>query len=336
LKIKTSLQILTALIMPVDCIEKYRYNICIDKNRCRLVVACMFDFLFRFGNTAWILFKDLWYWVIVGTILAQVVTRFISFSKIQNSAKNGIRSVGFATMAGAGLPLCACGVIPFLVSFLQVGAPLAVIMAFTAASPLMDPADFAVTAGMLGLNWAIVKTVAALVMGLLVGLTILYQNQRGAWLDQIKVRVADSASDETAATSTVKLAWGSMTIRSLKNLWFSGKFLLLAIVLGALLNTLVPAEIITKILGGHHWYGIPLGSVVGITTYGISDAPIIKVLLGLGMSKGAGMAFLIAGHATSIGLLTTLHTLVRRPLFIFYLITTLFVSFIFGIIFEAL
>ncbi|WP_206915761.1 permease [Alicyclobacillus suci] len=291
----------------------------------------------RFGNTAWVLFKDLWYWAIVGTVLAQVVTRFIPFDKMQTTANGGnIRSVGIATVAGAGLPLCACGVIPFLVSFLRVGAPLAVIMAFTAASPLMDPADFAVTAGMLGLNWAIVKTVAALAMGAFVGLTILYQNRRGVWLNQVKVRVADSASAETVVTTTAEPSWIVASVKFLKDLWFSGKFLLLAIVLGALLNTLVPASVVTKVLGGHHWYSIPLGSLVGIATYGISDAPIIKVLLGLGMSKGAGMSFLIAGHATSIGLLTTLHTLVRRPLFVFYLVATLLVSLIFGIVFQVL
>ncbi len=297
----------------------------------------MLDFLFRFGSTAWILFGSLWYWIIAGTILAQVAARFIPFEKLQSKTNGAnLGAIGIATVAGAGLPLCACGVIPFLVSFLRVGAPLAVIMAFTAASPLMDPADFAVTTGMLGLNWAIVKTVAALAMGGFVGLTILYQNRRGVWLNQVKVRVVDSASTETAVTAAVMSAWGKVIVKFLKDLWFSGKFLLLAIVLGALLNTLVPAKVVTKILGGHHWYGIPLGSLAGIATYGISDSPIIKVLLGLGMSKGAGMSFLIAGHATSIGLLTTLHTLVRRPLFIFYLIATLFVSLIFGIVFELL
>jgi uncharacterized protein len=321
---------------PIDYIEKYRYITYIEKNRYRSAVVCVLDFLFRFSNTAWFLFKDLWYWIIIGTVLAQIATRLIPFQKMHHSAKGGIRAVGIATIAGAGLPLCACGVIPFLVSFLRVGAPLAVIMAFTAASPLMDPADFAVTAGMLGLNWAIVKTTAALVMGMLVGLTILYQNRRGVWQDQIKVRVSDHASVETAAVVMAKPLWRATTVKFLKDLWFNGKFLLLAIVLGSLLNTLIPATVVTTILGGHHWYGIPLGSLVGITTYGISDAPIIKVLLGLGMTKGAGMAFLIAGHATSIGLLTTLHTLVRRPLFTFYLLTTLFVSLIFGIIFETL
>ncbi len=297
----------------------------------------MLDFLLRFGGTAWLLFGGLWYWIIIGTILAQVATRFIPFEKLETKARGAnIGAVGIATVAGAGLPLCACGVIPFLVSFLRVGAPLAVIMAFTAASPLMDPADFAVTAGMLGLNWAIVKTVAALAMGGLVGLTTLYQNRKGVWLNQVKVRVVDTTVTETAVAATAKPAWSTVTVKFLKDLWFSGKFLLLAILLGALLNTLVPATAVTKILGGHHWYGIPLGSMAGIATYGISDAPIIKVLLGLGMSKGAGMSFLIAGHATSIGLLTTLHTLVRRPLFIFYLIATLLVSLIFGIIFEVL
>lgn len=214
--------------------------------------------------------------------------------------------------------------------------PLAIIMAFTAASPLMDPSDFVVTAGLLGIRWAIVKTVAALFMGFGVGLTILVLNRRGIWTNQVKVRPANDGSSEVAATAIIstRQRWLMTSTKFMKDLWFSGKFLLLAVVLGALLNTLVPAKVITEVLGGRHWYSIPLADLAGIFTYGISDAPIVKVLLGLGMSKGAGMSFLIAGHATSIGLMTTLFTLVRRPLFLFYITATLVISLVFGYAFQ--
>lgn len=187
--------------------------------------------------------------------------------------------------------MCACGVIPFLVSFLRIGTPLAIVMAFTAASPLMDPSDFVVTAGLLGIRWAIVKTVAALVMGLTLGLAILHLNRRGIWLNQVKVRAADDSSDEIAATAitSTRQRWVMVMSKFMRDLWFSGKSLLLAVVLGALLNTLVPPKVITHVLGGSHWYSIPVADIAGILTYGISDAPIIKVLLDLGMSKGAGI-----------------------------------------------
>lgn len=171
-----------------------------------------------------------------------------------------------------------------------------------------------------------------------VGLTILSLNRRGIWLNQVKIRVAEDDVNEIVATATAspKQKWLTTSNKFLKDLWFSGKFLLLAVVLGALLNTLVPAKIITQILGGNHWYSIPLADLAGIFTYGISGAPIVKVLMGMGMSKGAGMAFLIAGHATSIGLMTTLFTLVRRPLFVFYVAATLIISLVFGYGFQLI
>ncbi len=294
--------------------------------------------LHHFWVTAWSLFSSLWYFIIIGTVVAQVFSRFMAANKMTSLVRrSGVRAVGVATISGAALPLCACGVIPFLVSFMRVGAPLAVIMAFTAASPLMDPSDFVVTAGMLGMKWAIVKTVSALVMGFGIGLTVLVVNRKGGWLNQVKVRVSDAAVNEPlAATGASPRRWVALTGKFVKDLWFSGKFLLLAVILGAILNTLVPASIVTRILGGRHWYSIPLASLAGIGTYGISDAPIIKVLLRLGMSPGAGMAFLIAGHATSIGLMTTLYTLVKRPIFMFYLTATLLVSLLFGYGFQFL
>lgn len=294
-------------------------------------------FIHHFWTTAWSLFGSLWYFIIIGTVVAQVFTRFLKPERMSSvMQQSGVKSIGVATLAGAALPMCACGVIPFLVSFLRIGMPLAIIMAFTAASPLMDPSDFVVTAGLLGIRWAIVKTVAALFMGFGVGLTTLVLNRRGIWNNQVKVRPADDGSSEVAATAIVstRQKWLIISVKFMKDLWFSGKFLLLAVILGALLNTLVPAKVITEVLGGRHWYSIPLADLAGIFTYGISDAPIVKVLLGLGMSKGAGMSFLIAGHATSIGLMTTLFTLVRRPLFLFYITATLVISLVFGYAFQ--
>lgn len=299
----------------------------------------MWIFVHHFLTTAWGLFGSLWYFIIIGTVVAQVFSRFLRPERMSSLVQSsGMKSIGVATVAGAALPMCACGVIPFLVSFLRIGAPLAIVMAFTAASPLMDPSDFVVTAGLLGLRWAIVKTVAALVMGFAMGVAILNLNRRGIWQNQVKVRATDQSSDELAAAviPSTKQRWMVASLKFMKDLWFSGKFLLLAVILGALLNTAVPPRVITHVLGGSHWYSIPLADIAGILTYGISDAPIIKVLLTMGMSPGSGMSFLIAGHATSIGLLSTLYTLVRRPLFIFYVITTLIVSLVFGYAFQLM
>lgn len=79
------------------------------------------------------------------------------------------RMIVVASLIGALLPFCSCGVIPLVAGFLAAGVPLAPVMAFWIASPLMDPTQFFIAAGVLGLGFAIAKMAAAIGMGLLAG-----------------------------------------------------------------------------------------------------------------------------------------------------------------------
>ena len=67
-----------------------------------------------------------------------------------------------AALFGALSPFCSCGVIPLIAALLAMGVPLAAVMAFWLASPLMDPSMFVLTSGVLGLGFALSKTVAAI------------------------------------------------------------------------------------------------------------------------------------------------------------------------------
>ena len=54
-----------------------------------------------------------------------------------------------AALMGGLSPFCSCGVIPLIAALLAMGVPLAPVMAFWLASPLMDPSMFFLTAGTL-------------------------------------------------------------------------------------------------------------------------------------------------------------------------------------------
>jgi uncharacterized membrane protein YraQ (UPF0718 family) len=77
--------------------------------------------------------------------------------------------VPIAAMFGAFSPFCSCGVIPLIAALLSMGVPVAAVMAFWLASPLMDPSMFVLTVGTLGLKFALFKTVATVAIGLLGG-----------------------------------------------------------------------------------------------------------------------------------------------------------------------
>ena len=81
---------------------------------------------------------------------------------------------------GALSPFCSCGVVPVIAALLVSGVPLAPVMAFWLASPLMDPSQFFLTAGVLGFQFAVAKTVVAISVGLLGGFGVLTLQRAGA------------------------------------------------------------------------------------------------------------------------------------------------------------
>lgn len=80
--------------------------------------------------------------------------------------------IGLAALAGGLSPFCSCGVIPLIAALLAIGVPLSAVMAFWLASPVMDPSMFVLTAGVLGVEFAVAKTLAALGLGMMGGLVV--------------------------------------------------------------------------------------------------------------------------------------------------------------------
>jgi uncharacterized membrane protein YraQ (UPF0718 family) len=87
-----------------------------------------------------------------------------------------------ASLIGALLPFCSCGVIPLVAGLLGAGVPLAPVMAFWISSPLMDPAQFLIAAGALGTDFAVAKMISAIGMGMLAGFGTMLLIRVG-WLD---------------------------------------------------------------------------------------------------------------------------------------------------------
>ena len=108
-------------------------------------------------------------------------------------------SVVGGSLLGAFSPFCSCTVIPVVRSLLVAGAPLAGVMAFWIASPLMDPEIFLFTVGLLGWDLAIARLVAAVALSLLAGAGAMLAVRRG-WLPQ---GLDAGAPDQTSANVSV-------------------------------------------------------------------------------------------------------------------------------------
>jgi uncharacterized protein len=92
------------------------------------------------------------------------------------------RMIILASAIGAALPFCSVSVIPLAAGLLGAGVPLAPVMAFWISSPLMDPTQFFIASGVLGIGFASAKMLSAVGMGMLGGFGTMMLVRAG-WLD---------------------------------------------------------------------------------------------------------------------------------------------------------
>jgi len=239
-----------------------------------------------------------------------------------------------AAAVGAVTPVCGVTVLPLMAGLLASGVPLAPVMAFWLASPVTDPAMFAVTAATLGLGFAIAKTVAAFGIGLLGGAATLALS--GATWTQTPLRrnaiVASLGNTACSTAAKVELAiWrdGERRARFGRELLAMTRLLLICLGLAFaaehLMRELLQPQALTGYVGKESWWAVPLAVFVGAPAYidGYAALPLTRGLIDHGMSQGAAMAFLVSGSVVSIwGALAILPVLRARP-FMLYLAVAL-------------
>ena len=96
-----------------------------------------------------------------------------------------------AALAGGLSPFCSCGVIPLIAALLAMGVPLSAVMAFWLASPIMDPSMFVLTTGVLGLEFAVAKTLAAAGLGVFGGYVVHFLSRAGELADPLREGVGN-------------------------------------------------------------------------------------------------------------------------------------------------
>jgi len=236
-----------------------------------------------------------------------------------------------AALVGAMSPFCSCGVIPLIAALLAMRVPLAPVMAFWLASPLMDPSMFLLTLGTLGTQFAVYKTLAAIGIGLIGGFGT-YALVRGGVITQpLREGFASSCcGSKPVADGAKPIQWKFWSDAKRRRVFgenavstfaFLGKWLAIAFFLESLMLSYIPAESISQVLGGEGLTTVLVAAGVGVPAYlnGYAALPLVGGLIEQGMAPGAGMAFLIAGGVSSIPAAIAVWALARPPVFAAYL-----------------
>jgi len=240
-----------------------------------------------------------------------------------------LRATLLAALVGAISPFCSCGVIPLIAALLGAGVPLAPVMAFWIASPIMDPEMFVLTAAGIGFDFALAKTLAAIAMGLFAGFAVLAIQRYGGLVAPLR-RAPPGACASSCSTARPPVEWkfwrqparvAAFRAEAGAIGLFLGKWLTLAFFLESLMLAYVSSDWIAAYVGADNPLAIPLAALLGAPSYlnGYAAIPLISGLLEIGMTPGAAMAFVTAGAVSSIPAAIAVWALVRKPVFVLYL-----------------
>jgi uncharacterized membrane protein YraQ (UPF0718 family) len=269
--------------------------------------------------SSWRLIGQLWYYLAVGVLLAAWLDQAIPSYKLQQLFSGKRANIALATLVGAASPLCTYGTVPVLVQLLRHGVSPASPLTFLVASSLMNPQLFVLMLGGLGLEMALVQLLSVVILSLAVGIIA------GRWepltlLNQ-RTLVANSASNECEiAVTDSTFSWSRFLSQVVSLTESVGLYFVVGTVSAAAINVFVPSAWVVKLLGEEHWYSVLIAGSLGVPFYacGGGAIPWIKVLLNEGMSRGAVLAFFLAGPATRVTALAALATVLSRRALILY------------------
>jgi len=343
--------------MSVNAIElRQRLGWLTQIDRVWLVIACIFVGIFVFNSRQGqesLVFTAESLWSILPFLMVSIgVAAYAQATGADSLIARAFQGrtsemILLAAIFGAVSPFCSCGVIPLIAALLAMGVPLAPVMAFWLASPIMDPSMFVLTAGILGIPFAIGKTVAAVGIGLTGGFGIFVLQRANFFQNPLRPGIGDGGCGGAKIRSPKEIEWKFWREQSRrqafakdarKNLSFLGKWLTLAFVLESLMLAYVPAEWVADFVGERGWLSVISATIMGVPAYlnGYAALPLVGGLISQGMAPGAAMAFLLAGGVTSIPAAIAVFALARVPVFVSYLFFAFLGALMGGMIYGAL
>jgi HflK protein len=321
----------------------------------------------------WEILKDASVFLLVGFLFAgmlavlipaALLTRFVGSSKV--------KSVLWASTLGAPLPLCSCGVLPTALGLRKQGATPGATVAFLVATPETGIDSISLTYALTDPTMTIFRPIAGIVTAIAAGLatnffgasrpgTTSTHAAHGEALeadegshhaaDQVHQHDHDGGHNHLHdRDSSRQTADGPKSVNSAIDAMHRvirygfvelfddiAWWLALGIVLSAVAQVAVPADLLASVWGGGI-VSILLMFVLSIPLYNCasSSTPMAAALVLKGLSPGAALVFLLAGPATNLGSIVVLLKVLGRRAVLVYLATVAIVTLAAGLTLNAL
>lgn len=246
---------------------------------------------------------------------------------------SSLRSVFNATLLGIPLPLCSCGVIPTAMSLRKDGASRGATVSFLIATPQTGVDSIIATYSILGLPFALLRPLAALVTSLLGGALVNTVDKKDGCSDSnpSSDAASDAASHSANKTFVQKMreAFHYAFVEMMQDI---GRWLIVGLIVAGVITVLVPDA----------WFALvadkPLLTMLLVLLLAIpmylcatGSIPIAVALMLKGFSPGTALVLLMAGPAVNVASMFVIGRVMGRKTLLLYLSSIIIGAMSFGL-----
>jgi uncharacterized membrane protein YraQ (UPF0718 family) len=254
-----------------------------------------------------------------------------------------------ASLIGAPLPLCSCGVLPAAMGLRRSGAPKSATVSFMISTPETGPDSIALTYALLGPLMAVIRPVAAILSAIFTGLlNAFFVREDVKQTASIPLPVAPIASctscdsgdccTDIGGSDTGFWQRGVNGLRYafrdiLDDIWL---WLFAGLLLAAIVMSYIPPESLAD--WGDGLPAMLMMLLIGIPMYicATASTPLAVAMILAGISPGTVLVFLLAGPATNLATMGVVRKEMGTQTLLYYLLGISVSSILLGLATNAL
>lgn len=289
------------------------------------------EYLYNIVSEIWAMFMEMSPYLLLGFLLAGLMHEFVPagiYTKYLSG--NNLKSVVYAALLGIPLPLCSCGVIPTAMGIRREGASKGATLSFLIATPQTGVDSIIATYSLMGLPFALVRPIAALVTSVFGGALCNVFCKEDTHTEQ-SVKPGDSMHQRKSIGNRVRNVLHYAFVEMIEDI---GKWLMIGLVIAGIITASIPDSWFV-VFKDNTLYSIIFVLLFSIPMYlcATGSIPIAVALMMKGLTPGAALVLLMAGPACSMASILVIDKVLGRKTLCVYLasISIGAIAFAFGI-----
>ena len=269
-------------------------------------------------------------YLLLGFFLAGVMHAFVPQTLYRRYlGGHSFRTVLNAALIGIPLPLCSCGVIPTAMSLRKEGASKGATVSFLISTPQTGVDSIIATYSLMGLPFALIRPLVALVTSLLGGCLVNKLDDKESPEVQ---QGASSVAEDVAQKSFVQRMKSAFRYAFVEMMQDIGRWLLLGLVVAGLITVFVPDSFFALFADK------PLLSMLLVLAFAVpmylcatGSIPIAVTLILKGLSPGTALVLLMAGPAVNVASMLVISRVMGKKTLALYLLSIVSGAIFFGL-----